>query len=141
VIPLRYLVSIVVVVSILLVIAACSDSSSGDALQNDDGAVTMTIDWGGPADGLIFTIGMDTHSVDLDGYDLSELAVLILDDELEVRPVAWDAPSGGHHRNGTLQFSESAVDGTRVDIGQVRSVELVVQDVAGVPKRSFKWTL
>ena len=84
---------------------------------------------------------MDTHSVDLDGYDLSELAVLFLDDELEVHPDAWNAPDGGHHRSGTLQFSDVTADGTIVDLERVRSVELVVQDVAGVPKRSFKWTL
>jgi hypothetical protein len=136
----RKLVIVGVAVILAFVIAACGDSFSDEAQQNDDGDVTVTVDWENPDDGFVFTIGMDTHSVDLDGYDLSELAILILDDQLEVYPDLWDAPRGGHHRSGSLQFSDTAADGTIVDLGRVRSVELVVQDVAGVPERSFKWT-
>jgi hypothetical protein len=131
--------SISALVILSLIIAACDDSFSDDAIQNDDGNVTITVDWNGPDDGFVFNIAMDTHSVDLDGYDLSELAVLILDGELEVRPRGWDAPSGGHHRKGTLRFPDVSVDGTPIEVSRVRSVQLIVKDVAGVPERSFTW--
>ncbi|HJQ29533.1 MAG TPA: hypothetical protein VJ827_09335 [Rubrobacter sp.] len=59
----------------------------------------------------------------------------------EVRPGAWDAPKGGHHREGTLTFSERTPDGRRVIGPDTRRIELVIRDAAGVPERSFEWKL
>ena len=57
---------------------------------------------------MVFAVAMDTHSVDLDGYDLSTLVVLQTGDGRETMPVSWDAPKGGHHRKGKLVFSDNA---------------------------------
>jgi hypothetical protein len=83
---------------------------------------------------------MNTHSVDLDGYDLGQLAVLRTDLGQEVRPSGWDAPKGGHHRAGRLVFPDKAEDGTPVLGPEVRGLTLVIREVAGVPERSFEWT-
>lgn len=84
---------------------------------------------------------MDTHAVDLDGYDLGQLAVLRTDGGREVRPSGWDAPKGGHHRSGTLTFPATAADGSPLIGPTTRAIELVIRDVGGVPERRFRWTL
>ena len=84
---------------------------------------------------------MDTHSVDLDGYDLKKLVVLRADGGMEVRPSAWDAPKGGHHREVTLTFPKRTSDGSRVIGRDTRRIRLVIRDVAGVTERSFEWKL
>ena len=84
-------------------------------------------------------IVMDTHVVNLDVYDLAQLAVLRTDGGAEVRPSAWDAPLGSHHREGTLTFPSLGDDGTPTVTSTSRSVELVIRDVAGVPERILRW--
>ncbi|MBI3964990.1 MAG: hypothetical protein HY329_05080 [Chloroflexi bacterium] len=88
-----------------------------------------------------FEVTLDTHSVDLDGVDLGQLAVLRTGTGAEVRPTTWDAPNGGHHRKGHLSFPATTADGKSVIDEGMRSVELVIRDVAGVAERSFRWTL
>jgi hypothetical protein len=84
---------------------------------------------------------MNTHAVDLDGYDLRQLAVLRTDKGQEVQPTGWDAPKGGHHRQGTLTFPVKTADGSPLIGSSTRSLELVIRDVAGVPERTFLWNL
>ena len=81
---------------------------------------------------------MDTHAVDLDGFDLKQLAVLRVDGR-EIQPAGWDAPKGGHHRSGTLSFPATGSDGRPLITADTRSIELLIRDVAGVPERVFVW--
>jgi hypothetical protein len=114
---------------------------SGGATQtNEGGQVTVKATWSGMTAGPVFDIIMDTHAVDLDSYDLAQLAVLRVDGTREVRPASWDAPKGGHHRKGTLAFPTTAADGRALVGPGTRTVELMVRDVAGVPERVFRWT-
>jgi hypothetical protein len=87
-----------------------------------------------------FKITLDTHAVDLDGYDLAQLAVLRTDQGQIVQPMGWDAPKGGHHREGTLTFPATAANGSATIGPETRRVELVIRDVAGVPERTLTWT-
>jgi hypothetical protein len=84
---------------------------------------------------------MNTHAIDLDGYDLRQLAVLRTEKGQEVQPIGWDAPKGGHHRQGTLTFPTKTTAGEPVISSSTRSVEIVIRDVAGVPERTFQWKL
>ncbi len=102
--------------------------------------MTIEVTWQGPHAGLNFEVAMNTHSVNLDGYDLAELAVLRTDRGQEVRPSRWDAPAGGHHRRGTLTFPDRTPDGRPVIGPDTAWVELIIRDVAGVPQRVFRWT-
>ncbi len=77
---------------------------------------------------------MDTHSVDLDGFDLARAGRLRLDGGAWVAPSAWDAPAGGHHRDGTLAFA--ALD--RKVFDAARTIELELVDVAA-PSRILRW--
>jgi hypothetical protein len=108
--------------------------------QRAGGQVTVAVTWPGRAAGLVFRVALDTHAVDLDGYDLRQLAVLRTEQGVEVRPSGWDAPPGGHHRAGTLAFPATTPDGQPVLRADTRSLELVIRDVAGVPERTYRWT-
>ena len=105
------------IVGVALLTAACT---SGTAVPNagpsapqasgglgeqrhEAGAVTVVASW--LADLTPTTrVVLDTHSVDLDAFDLSQLARVRLNGGAWVAPTKWDAPNGGHHRAGMLSF-------------------------------------
>ena len=120
-----------------------STSVSGLTRKNEAAQVTVEVTPAAPpapGSALAFRVVLDTHSVDLDGYDLARLAALRVDGGREVPPSAWTAPKGGHHRDGTLAFPAVAGDAPAIPPG-ARTVVLVIRDIAGVAERSFAWTL
>ncbi len=116
-----------------------STPAGSETQTNAEGPVTVTVTWKGPQSGLVFRVAMDTHSVDLDPYDLRKLAILRTGNGQEVVPSGWDAPEGGHHRAGNLVFPENLPDGTPLLSGR-RTITLVIRDVGGVPERRFQWS-
>lgn len=110
------------------------------ARQVNEGQVTLAVTWQGPK-ALVFAVAMDTHSGSLDGYDLGQLAMLRTDQGREVRPSAWDAPPGGHHRQGTLTFPATTASGSPVLDASTRAIELIIRNMGDVPERIFRWTL
>lgn len=101
--------------------------------SSDAGSVTVVVGWLG-AGVPTAQVVMDTHSVDLDGFDLSTLARVRLDGGDWVAPTAWDAPKGGHHRSGTLAFA--SLDPAAFASAKV--IELEIRDVAS-PSRLLRW--
>ena len=83
--------------------------------------------------GLRFEVALDTHSVNLDSYDLKTATVLRDGAGKVYRPKAVENKGSGHHRQSTLLFSTVA-NGTK-------NFELVLKDVAGVKERIFRWDL
>lgn len=140
--PLVLLTGCGAVVSTMRGTTSSTNASTSAATRTSDaGQVTVSVTWEGLAAGPVFTVAMNTHAVDLDGYDLRQLAVLRTDKGQDVRPIGWDAPKGGHHRQGALTFPAKAADGSPLIASNTRSVELVIRDVAGVPERTFQWNL
>jgi hypothetical protein len=121
--------------------STATDKPSAATQTSEGGEVTIAVTWRDPTAGPVFEVAMDTHSVNLDDYDLQNLAVLHNDQGKEVRPSSWDAPKGGHHREGTLRFPEKTPDGGLMIGPDTREIELVIRDVAGVPERRFVWRL
>lgn len=115
-----------------------------DRVQRSKGGnITVQVTWEGGqggSDALPFAVAMDTHSVNLDPYDLAKLAILRNDKGWQVAPIAWDAPPGGHHRSGKLVFP-AAVDGIPLIEMDTKYVEIVIRDVAGVKERVLRWNL
>ncbi len=107
---------------------------------SEGGQVTIKVTLQDTSGAPTFKITMDTHAVDLDGYDLGRLAVLQTDQGQTVQPTGWDAPKGGHHREGTLTFPATAANGNTLIGPETRRIELVIRDVAGVPERTLTWT-
>lgn len=114
---------------------AATKASGGELAEqrSETAEITIAATWlatGAPAVRVV----MDTHSVDLDGFDLRTLARARLDGGPWVAPSSWDAPKGGHHREGTLTFG--SLDRRAVDAAAL--IELEVRDVA-VPSRILRW--
>jgi hypothetical protein len=121
--------------------APAANLSAGATQTNEAGQVTIAATLQSSGAPLAFDVTMNTHAVDLDGYDLKQLAVLRIDSRREVRPASWEAPRGGHHRSGTLTFPAAGADGTPMIAAGTHTIELIIRNVAGVPERSFRWTL
>ncbi len=115
--------------------------ASGMTRTSEGGQVTIKVTWQGRNAGPVFTVEMDTHAVDLDSYDLRQLAVLRTDQGQEMQPNGWNAPAGGHHRTGTLTFPVTTASGTPVIGPNTRTIELMIRNVSSIPERSFQWTL
>jgi hypothetical protein len=121
----------------LLPVPSTNGPINGLVQSNTGGAVTIDVEWLGLDDGfLAFAVALNTHSVDLDQYDLGKLVVLRDDEGKEYHPTTWDSAPGGHHRRGTLAFSplDSLNQGTEY-------LELIIRDVAGIDERSFRWEM
>lgn len=78
-----------------------------------------------------FDVGMNTHSVELD-QDMTKIAVLVDDQGNEYKPLSWDGPVGGHHREGVLIFNQITPS--------PKSVELKLSGIGSVV-RIFKWSI
>lgn len=86
------------------------------------------------ADATAIKLVLDTHSVNLDGYELDAIAVLRDDTGKTYPVVAVDqASGGGHHRQAVLQFGKVKPE--------AKIIELIVKDVAGVKERIFRWSV
>ena len=78
-----------------------------------------------------FSVVLDTHSVNLDGYDLRALSVLRDDTGLSMQPTEVENKGSGHHRETILTFPRPALDR--------KWLELVLKDIAGAKERTFRW--
>jgi hypothetical protein len=82
---------------------------------------------------LRFHVALDTHSVNLDSYDLKAISVLRDDAGNTYLPTAVENKGSGHHRETTVRFAKIANNSKRV--------ELIIKDIAGVKERVFRWDL
>jgi hypothetical protein len=112
--------------------AAATPAPSGtDSLtqQQEAGGITVKVTWQPEAAAPTFEVTLDTHSIDVNDYDLAELA-LLRTEAGDLQPEPWTAPEGEHHRSGTLVFPPT----------ESRVLELVIRDLGDVPERTFRWT-
>lgn len=111
--------------------AAASNMTQSSA----GGGVTAKVTFLNPKSGEDprFQVVLDTHSVNLDAYDLKSVAVLRDDSGKNYVPTSAENDGSGHHREVTIAFP-------RLTRGAKR-IEMVIKDVAGVKERTFVWNL
>lgn len=99
------------------------------------GGVTAKVSFLNPKSGedLRFAVVLDTHSVNLDTYDLKVVSVLRDDMGKGYLPKDAENKTGGHRREVILIFPKVSP--------QAKRLELVIKDLAGVKERTFRWTL
>ena len=122
--------------SALLLVNGTINAIASDATQAvAGGGVTVKVTYLNPkgSDGARFQVALDTHSVNLDSYDLKTVSVLRDDAGNTYSPTAVDNKGSGHHRETIVSFGKVA-SGTK-------RVELVIKDIAGVKERIFRWDL
>lgn len=78
-----------------------------------------------------FSVAMDTHSVNLDVYDLKANSMLRDNTGLAMQPTGIETKGSGHHRESILTFPRPSLRSTWT--------ELVIKDIAGVKERRFRW--
>ena len=129
-----------VLVGIILVgLFAASDgygaAAPGLTRTHSGAGVTVKVTYLNPqgTDGSRFEVVLDTHSVNLDGYDLKELSVLRDETGKEYQSTQVENKESGHHREIILIFPKSSSGAKRLD--------LVIKDIAKVKERSFSWDL
>ena len=110
-------------------------SGSGLSRTDSGGGVTVKVTYLHPqsAGDNRFEISLDTHSVNLDGYDLKALSLLRDDTGKTYQPSGVENKGTGHHREIVLNFPKTA-PGTK-------RLEVVIKDIAGIKERSFFWDL
>jgi len=112
------------------------NAGSRQMRSDSGGGVTIDVTWMADIQGaLVFNVAMDTHSVDLDGYDFKQQAVLRDDQGKQYAPTSWDSGPGGHHRSGVLTFPVPA----SVNSGNTAYFEVIIRGVAGVAERVLRW--
>ncbi len=105
---------------------------------DEQGAVSVEItplNLNVPGYTLDFSVALNTHSVDL-SMDLAALAILTTNTGQELPAAAWDAPRGGHHVQGVLQFP--AVQNGEGVLDGVKRLTLIIRDL-DAPERAFVW--
>ncbi len=133
------ILSIVTVVGVIGLMgeapAASTDASSKLSQQVAGGGVTVTATLlKDQAEATAIKLALNTHSVDLNGYQFEKMATLHDDGGRTYPLLAVESVSGGgHHREAVLRFGKLSQG--------AKTVELVVKDLAGVPERTFRWSL
>lgn len=78
----------------------------------------------------VFLVAMNTHSVDLSGFDMVKISELRAGGK-SLAPLRWISTSdNSHHRAGVLIFPK---------VDEKQAVELIIKTIAGVPARTFRW--
>lgn len=97
------------------------------------GGVTVTVTYLDSKAGndLRFQVVLDTHSVNLDGYDLKTITVLRDDTGKSYLPTEVENKGSGHHREVTVIFPKVSSEAKRL--------EIVIKDIAGMKERAFNW--
>lgn len=87
-----------------------------------------------------FGVSLNTHSVELDGYDLSQMTALYLGDGIEITEgIQWTmVEGGGHHISGMLKIERKEGE-TKLDYTDKESIRLEIKDLDGVASRVFEW--
>ncbi|HEX9271951.1 MAG TPA: hypothetical protein VGA01_07035 [Candidatus Binatia bacterium] len=80
---------------------------------------------------VLFQVVLDTHSVNLDSYDLKTLTVLRDDTGKTYLPKEVENKGSGHHREATLIFPKLSSEAKRL--------EIAIKDVGGMKERTFNW--
>jgi len=102
---------------------------------NSDGGVTVKVTRldSKASDVLRFQIVLDTHSVNLDSYDLKTITFVRDGSGNLYRPASVEVKGNGHHRQATVSFSNVKKS--------PQAIELVIKSMAGIDERVFRWNM
>ena len=110
---------------------------------DSNGAVAVGVTFLNPIedseDYLSFEVILDTHSVELDQYNLGNMATLFIGDEIKITEgLKWETEGSGHHMIGYLK-SPRNYEGKIIDYLESDFIELEINDLDGVASRKFRW--
>lgn len=111
--------------------------------QDTQGEVTIKIAFLNPThqdeDYFNFEVYLNTHSVELDKYDLGEITTLFIGNNMKIMEgIEWEALGGGHHISGMLKVPRE-YEGEKTNYVEEDFIELEIKDLADIASRKFKW--
>ena len=120
-------------VSLVMVSDSVDAAASGLTRTHSGGGVTVKATYLNPHSpgDVRFQVTLDTHSVDLDEYDLKDLSLLRDETGKTYQSTRVDNKGSGHRGQITVIFPKVSPE--------TRWLELVIKDIAGVKERSFRW--
>lgn len=106
---------------------------SGLTRTHSGGGVTVKVTYLNPQSGeeARFDVALDTHSVNLDAYDLKALSVLRDAAGRDHKASRVENKGSGHHRQVIVVFPSPS--------SKAKTLELVIKDIGGVKERLFRW--
>jgi len=89
---------------------------------------------------LVFEVMLNTHSVDLEKYDLSKISVLKTSDGIRIEDgIEWRIESGsGHHITGLLKFP-LYVNNRPILSKDTDYITIIIRNLDNIPERTFQW--
>ena len=129
-------VKLAVIALILLVFTANAEGLNARAAEKTQtvsgGGVTVKVTYLSQTEHESrFAVALDTHSVNLDSYNLRDLSILRDDTGILLQPTSVENKGSGHHREVLLTFPRPST--------RRQWLELVIKDIAGEKERTFRW--
>lgn len=114
-------------------IVEAADSEMTETVSG--GGVTTKVTYLNPKseDEPRFEIVLDTHSADLDRYDLKTMTALRDGTGKTYLATGIENKGSGHHREAIITFPKVSPES--------KHLEVIIKDVAGVRERTFVWNL
>jgi len=130
-----FLATNVLLLGVLRIDRGLGAAATGFTRTDSGGGVTVNVTYVHPpaAGEIRFEVVLDTHTVNLDAYDLKTLSALRDGTGKHYQPIKVDNKGSGHHREITLVFAKASPSAKRL--------ELVIKDIGRVKERFFFWDL
>ena len=127
------LLSGVILISLSGIGRSFDAAASGLTRAHSGGGVTVKATYLNPHSpgDVRFQVSLETHSVDLDEYDLKSLSLLRDETGKAYQPTKVENKGSGHHKQITVIFPKVSPE--------TRWLELVIKDIAGVKEHSLRW--
>lgn len=112
---------------------------------NEEGAVEIDVTFLNPIENdqefWIFRVAMNTHSVNLDKYNLSELITFTLDGNNQVQNELIVEKKGvGHHIMHYIKVPKE-INGQQVIKENINFISIEIKEVDNVALRTFEWDI
>ncbi|AKL96050.1 hypothetical protein CACET_c26050 [Clostridium aceticum] len=87
-----------------------------------------------------FDVALNTHSVDLDDYDLSQMTLLYVGDKVKItEDIQWTmVEGGGHHVSGMVKVPREQ-QGRKLDYKDKEYIRIEITNLDGIASREFEW--
>lgn len=111
---------------------------------DSQGEVTVLAEWLNPkeldADSLQFDLVMDTHSVNLEEYEILKNTEVLIDNLVINSGFRIEKQGAGHHVSQILIVPiDTLKSGT--NLSQAKSIKLVLKNLGNIPQRTFVWNI
>lgn len=89
---------------------------------------------------LVFKTQLNTHSVEVDGYDFGKLATLTTSDGVSLTDrILWESSGGDSHHFVGYYKVPRIIEGKKVVTGDTAYLELQITGIDNVENRTFRW--